>query len=1215
MKLDNIPDSMRGLQASFYNDRQPVFNQNDLTTLQDFYTVSQLDLDWGDRAPGTDVPGNNFSAVFEGKLVADQSGTQDYTLYLNTANDEGVRLYVGDEKLIDTWNNPRSGELKTTVSLTAGEAEDIRLEYKEGTGEANLKLEWEADGLAREVIPEENFVRHGYGAVNEDDLLTIRVATNGSEDFEIVQNPTEADHDAIEQHTFASIQDAVDQAEALMNTGQGVKILVEPGKYRVSDYGKNGIVLGDSDARNAENFELNEQGREATLVIEGTGPGVEILGSEQWQDGWQHLGNGVYKHEWTEDWGFEVQMPSNPPMDPITHRREAVFVDGERLEPVLFQETTYNRSADTYSFGKKIDPVEDLENGQFTVDEDGDAIYMKLPQGKTTKDSIEVAQAEQLFRSAEPNNNLVLRNLEFSHASNRYARDYAFGAVDIGPSGQKLGVSDNIVIDNVSVQDNSGTGLRLRNTENVTVSDSSFNHNGASGISTRNLDGVLFKGVDTEYNNWRGELGGYQGWFVAGIKNHYIENVTADDFNASNNYSHGYWHDLNAKNTLFVNGTTENNTRHGIFIEVSDGTHQVIDSVSRNNGESGVMINTSPNVLLQGNAISNNGGGGTIESLNPTDGGDRIEGEIRIGARVDREANEPELPDVVDNVTLIDNVVQNTSDSTTNELIALYGNSERYQNLLQNELAASHNVYWDATEEPNFALRYDKNVQFSEADNQGDRWLDVSNRENFETGSTFERPQPGNVKPQYTGSFASTLAKGEDIVLSPDQIGVSDSDSYAFDLTYTLTNEPKQGSLRLRGVALNKDDSFSLADVERGWVSYTHETNNQTDDALQLRASDGKNQLAAKTLSFTIGDKDETTMSKGVGKSATPPPQSAPEPKPESEPEPKAELEPEPAPAPQPKPKSEPVPEPEPTPEPEAELEPTPKPTPKPQPKSEPVPEPEPTPEPEAELEPTPKPQPVPEPEPAPEPDLIPESEPTPEAESVPTSGLVAELNLNATSGDVAVDSSRQGRYHKGKLRGDATWTDGIDQGGVAFDGENDVIRLNNSRDINRGIHSERTISLWFKANELLDSGNQKQVIYEEGGHIRGLNIYIEQNQLYVGGWNTPSAESDWQGTWLKTDDFSTNQWNHVALVLEGDDTLSEDAFQAYLNGEKFGEGEGSQLWEHGAKIGLGSIHDRTRFHDGLADRGHGLDGAIDQVMIYNNALSNDQIQTLSEPV
>lgn len=136
-------------------------------------------------------------------------------------------------------------------------------------------------------------------------------------------------------------------------------------------------------------------------------------------------------------------------------------------------------------------------------------------------------------------------------------------------------------------------------------------------------------------------------------------------------------------------------------------------------------------------------------------------------------------------------------------------------------------------------------------------------------------------------------------------------------------------------------------------------------------------------------------------------------------------------------------------------------------------------------------------------------------------------------------------------------------------------------------------------------------MLYEEGAGFRGLNMYLEGDQLYVGGWNRPDNQSDWEGTWLSTDALNDG-WNHVALVLDGDETVSDGAFRGYINGEKFGEGEGSQLWDHPGGIGIGSIHGGTRFHDDTSKSGNGFAGAIDEVMIYNSALDDSQIQTLN---
>ena len=47
--------------------------------------------------------------------------------------------------------------------------------------------------------------------------------------------------------------------------------------------------------------------------------------------------------------------------------------------------------------------------------------------------------------------------------------------------------------------------------------------------------------------------------------------------------------------------------------------------------------------------------------------------------------------------------------------------------------------------------------------------------------------------------------------------------------------------------------------------------------------------------------------------------------------------------------------------------------------------------------------------------------------------------------------------------------------------------------------------------------------------------------------------------------------------------TVQANAFTAYLDGVAFGQGDGSQLWNHGDDTGLGALNQRTRFHDGTA--------------------------------
>lgn len=64
--------------------------------------------------------------------------TDDYKFYVSA--DDGVRLYIDDERVIDDWQ--RHGETLDTASkhLTSGQPFKMRLEYFENTGKATARF-------------------------------------------------------------------------------------------------------------------------------------------------------------------------------------------------------------------------------------------------------------------------------------------------------------------------------------------------------------------------------------------------------------------------------------------------------------------------------------------------------------------------------------------------------------------------------------------------------------------------------------------------------------------------------------------------------------------------------------------------------------------------------------------------------------------------------------------------------------------------------------------------------------------------------------------------------------------------------------------------------------------------------------------------------------------------------------------------------------------
>jgi len=222
---------------------------------------------------------------------------------------------------------------------------------------------------------------------------------------------------------------------------------------------------------------------------------------------------------------------------------------------------------------------------------------------------------------------------------------------------------------------------------------------------------------------------------------------------------------------------------------------------------------------------------------------------------------------------------------------------------------------------------------------------------------------------------------------------------------------------------------------------------------------------------------------------------------------------------------------------------------------------------------------------------------------------LVAHWTFDETGGAIAADSSPFGIDNSAALVGDAAWdpTGGLFGGALRLDGAGDYLAVANSSDINIGIFDRRTIALWFKVDDTSISAH-KQVIYEEGGGTRGLNIYVYDGRLYFGGWNR--NEAGWSGDWISTDAIESNTWYHVALVLDGADTVQPDALTAYLDGAVVGTSPGSQLWSHSGDIRLGSSGN-SRYHDGTSGDGE-LGGSLDDARIYNRALDAEDVGELA---
>lgn len=113
-------------------------------------TDSQVNFDWGTGSPSPQVPSDDFSVRWIGEVQPLYSET--YTF--ETRTDDGVRLWVNDQQIVDQWVNQAATTHTGTITLQAGQKYDIRLEYYERGGNASAELRWSSPSQSRELIPE-----------------------------------------------------------------------------------------------------------------------------------------------------------------------------------------------------------------------------------------------------------------------------------------------------------------------------------------------------------------------------------------------------------------------------------------------------------------------------------------------------------------------------------------------------------------------------------------------------------------------------------------------------------------------------------------------------------------------------------------------------------------------------------------------------------------------------------------------------------------------------------------------------------------------------------------------------------------------------------------------------------------------------------------------------------------------------------------------------
>jgi hypothetical protein len=109
-----------------------------------------VDFDWSSTPPDPSIGFNDYSVVWSGQVEAQFS--EPYTFI--TVTDDGVRLWVNNQLLIDEWIYQGPTEWYGTIPLQAGHRYNIEMAFFQGGGGAVAELGWASPSTPIAIIPQ-----------------------------------------------------------------------------------------------------------------------------------------------------------------------------------------------------------------------------------------------------------------------------------------------------------------------------------------------------------------------------------------------------------------------------------------------------------------------------------------------------------------------------------------------------------------------------------------------------------------------------------------------------------------------------------------------------------------------------------------------------------------------------------------------------------------------------------------------------------------------------------------------------------------------------------------------------------------------------------------------------------------------------------------------------------------------------------------------------
>lgn len=450
-------------------------------------------------------------------------------------------------------------------------------------------------------------------------------------DESVIQTVLHVQADAVngngsEAAPFSSIMAAQPHLIALLETGTPVKLQIGPGTYRED-------LSGFLRLR-----ELSPVVHNTTLIIEGCPQGGTVIsGAIPFDAEWKPMDEdrtlwvADWPYQWEPDPGPWVATFGHPEIRDETARREALVIDGEMMRLRAIEKWSWHQpggAPGAEAGGRPLGEVppghmrfeglvtESVSNflsdpGDFTVVTHPDTpehlrgrIFLRRDPGEGPPEQVEIPLVRHanwpLMRIAYKDN-LVLRNLTFTHANSGYLS-----------SALIVANANNVLVEDCRFIDNVNGGLVIRRSERVTLRRVYASHNGQKGIGVGSTRNLLLEDCETSYNNIRGHWTNFRRWDPAGIKLGDVHQVHFLRHTAIGNYGGGIWWDVYCTDMLVDRSLMYGNGRLGVEMELAapnGGNWEMRNSISAWNTGAGVFVSMAANTRLLNNVLAHNGGG------------------------------------------------------------------------------------------------------------------------------------------------------------------------------------------------------------------------------------------------------------------------------------------------------------------------------------------------------------------------------------------------------------------------------------------------------------------------------------------------------------------------------------------------------------------------------------------------------------------------------